>query len=406
MAGVQYHSTTKEKTWKLPVKCIWPHSKLSCGIWLKKTIDKPLLWTAGANDEIYKYTPLSIGETRVFSLQPGQITDPVIGHLSTMPLDQPCAYEALSYAWSYPKDSYIQVNKSSLQVTANLVDALSHIRSTTETRLLWIDAICINQNDLKERSSQVAQMRAVYSRASRVLVWLGRSTERTEIGMRFLQSCIKAERLQEARWQNLPPSVIFNGIADVLYRHWFQRFWIVQEVALAKEVVMSCGSYQVSWENRVRPVLRFLRTIKIVASSPEWQLNGLDRIDMDILLSLLHAQLESGPDAKLWASRPRLPDLLELVYSMRQRKATDWHDRVYALLGLAYPEEETNVITDYCQSAEEAYYQFAHAASRQTELMCDDLEGKPRPQQISPSQVAQKMLDCVRAISQRNDVVK
>lgn len=404
MAHVQYHSSTKEKSWKLPVKWLRPHLKLTYGVWFRKTIDKPMLRASSAtSDALYDHTPLTARDIRIFSLNPGEGKDPITGSLAITSLDQPCAYDALSYAWgSLGLTSTVQVNKSTFAITENLLDALCYIRSPTEIKVLWIDAICINQNDIRERSQQVQQMKDVFSTASKVYAWLGPSTEHTEVGMRTLESFLNAKILEDAAWRVLPPALVFQGLTDILQRPWFQRFWVVQEGALAKEVVMSCGPHHISWSNQIRPVLSFLRTIKIAVTSPQWQAMGLNNIDMDFLLGLLQSQLESGPDADLWANRSRMPDLLELAYSMRNRNATDLRDRIYALLGIANAENQ--IIPDYLKSAEDTYDEFARKASRQTKIMCEDLEAAKRSEtKHHPSESAEEATMPVQLAQDAND---
>lgn len=91
--------------------------------------------------------------------------------------DQP-KYEALSYVWGSPNASLsIEVNGCQFFVTKNLEAALKQFRPHSSTpRILWIDAICISQSDMNERTPQVQQMDAVYRGAKNVLVWLGRET--------------------------------------------------------------------------------------------------------------------------------------------------------------------------------------------------------------------------------------
>ena len=92
--------------------------------------------------------------------------------------DEPGSYEALSYVWGSSKVLRLMfVHGHVFRITANLDTALRHLRHETQVRSLWIDAICINQKDNKEKSSQVNQMRHVYAKASRVLVWLGPGDE-------------------------------------------------------------------------------------------------------------------------------------------------------------------------------------------------------------------------------------
>ncbi|RBR13617.1 hypothetical protein FVER53590_08582 [Fusarium verticillioides] len=83
-------------------------------------------------------------------------------------------YETLSYAWGSSEDkATIIVNEATLQITQNLRDALSYLRHDSKPRSIWIDAICINQSDVDERSSQVRLMGRIYSSASCVISWLG-----------------------------------------------------------------------------------------------------------------------------------------------------------------------------------------------------------------------------------------
>lgn len=92
--------------------------------------------------------------------------------------------EALSYAWGdATNQKTIQVNGRPFQVTNNLYIALHHLRRENEVRCMWIDAICINQDDLDECSSQVAQMQRVYRGAKRMVVFLGETWSEREAVM-------------------------------------------------------------------------------------------------------------------------------------------------------------------------------------------------------------------------------
>jgi hypothetical protein len=84
-------------------------------------------------------------------------------------------YEALSYCWGDPElQGFILLNGNAASVTVNLTRALENIRLDHGTRVLWVDALCINQEDTTERNHQVKQMGAIYQKAERVVVWLGR----------------------------------------------------------------------------------------------------------------------------------------------------------------------------------------------------------------------------------------
>jgi hypothetical protein len=97
-------------------------------------------------------------------------------------------YEALSYTWGDTKrTARITLNGRSLLVTENLYTALLHLRSSSEDRIMWIDAICIDQDNWEERGHQVQLMGDIYQQAERVVVWLGRGTEATDIAMHCMQ---------------------------------------------------------------------------------------------------------------------------------------------------------------------------------------------------------------------------
>ncbi|KAH8900958.1 hypothetical protein GQ53DRAFT_611188, partial [Thozetella sp. PMI_491] len=100
--------------------------------------------------------------------------EPIRCSLRETLLSQPVRYEALSYCWGdLGSDSTIECNGKALGIRRNLEEALRHLRHRDKPRLLWIDAICINQDDRAEKADQVPLMRNIYSRAERTLVWLG-----------------------------------------------------------------------------------------------------------------------------------------------------------------------------------------------------------------------------------------
>lgn len=83
-------------------------------------------------------------------------------------------YEALSYTWGSAHKQYdIEISGNTLPITENLHLALQHLRHPEEDRILWIDAICIDQDNVGERGHQVRQMASIYERVVRAIIWLG-----------------------------------------------------------------------------------------------------------------------------------------------------------------------------------------------------------------------------------------
>ena len=144
---------------------------------------------------IYKPLAKSLGEFRLLTIKPGPRTSLLECSLTVLPLgdishhkegtydwtshkshedywelehaSKPISlvpeFESLSYTWGDPKITEpILVNGHVLNITTNLNAALLALRKTNEERVLWVDAICINQADVQERSEQVLRMRDIY----------------------------------------------------------------------------------------------------------------------------------------------------------------------------------------------------------------------------------------------------
>ncbi|KAF2164321.1 hypothetical protein M409DRAFT_25200 [Zasmidium cellare ATCC 36951] len=133
----------------------------------------------------YQYEPLEQGEIRLLTIQPcpqDQSVPVVCGlsHVSLAGLDTR-PYEALSYVWGDPKPRVpINVDKKILLLPVNSEKVLRRVAYPDKPRTIWIDSVCINQFDLKERNQQVAIMRSIYEVATMVLVYIGDSDEYTD----------------------------------------------------------------------------------------------------------------------------------------------------------------------------------------------------------------------------------
>ncbi|KAF2733188.1 HET-domain-containing protein, partial [Polyplosphaeria fusca] len=111
---------------------------------------------------------------RLLQLLPGEYDEPITCNLFPIDSVELYEYEALSYVWGQVNNSsIIHVNDWEMLITENLEVALRSLRLEHEPRLLWIDAICINQSSVTEKTSQVAKMGDIYKAAKRVLVFLG-----------------------------------------------------------------------------------------------------------------------------------------------------------------------------------------------------------------------------------------
>jgi hypothetical protein len=204
------------------------------------------------------------------------------------------SYEALSYCWGEPTDiESIYCNGREKSVGRNLETALRHLRRTDETRILWADAICINQENLPEKSYQVSIMSLIYRDAKRVVVWLGEATDTTEQAISLLNKLSDASErfsdfLQPSTRSRMawywPELKEFLGIPvdwiehfkpgpimalnELMKRRWFGRAWIVQEVTSAKDIDILCGEHQIQWR-KLYYGLRFAKKCGIADDTHE-----------------------------------------------------------------------------------------------------------------------------------------
>jgi hypothetical protein len=131
-------------------------------------------------------------------------------------------YEALSYTWGGEEKPYsIIIKEQILNITANLHAVLLRLRDRSLERIIWIDAICINQENREEQGQQVQLMAAIYSKAHRVLVWLGETADDVEGALEDIQ---RAANEESAELSN--KEINQRAIFKLLQRPWFQRIWV------------------------------------------------------------------------------------------------------------------------------------------------------------------------------------
>ncbi|KAJ6201965.1 heterokaryon incompatibility protein-domain-containing protein, partial [Bipolaris maydis] len=186
----------------------------------------------------YSYSPLPTGSDsiRLLRLMPHKDeTANIKCELFEHSLHNLCRthlYEALSYEWGNPKEKLpVFIHEHSFNVTINLHAALSRLRNHSMERILWADAICINQNDNKEKSEQVLIMGEIYSRATKVYAWLGEADRQIDCVFDVLQDDLDDDILHKE----------FNWLRPLYLQPYWRRVWIVQELVLAKVVVVCCG---------------------------------------------------------------------------------------------------------------------------------------------------------------------
>jgi ankyrin repeat protein len=296
----------------------------------------------------YKYSPLDLGKRsfRLVRLIKGN-EGPIQCEIINAQFDDKediIPYDALSYTWGDQNNlREIEVHRTTfhvdvmvLSVTENLHVALQRLRRREDDRILWIDAICIDQGNPKERGHQVEQMSSIYEQATKVVFWLGKSTLVTPTAFEYMRRLQKeahghacnswaiSDERWRPLWRNIRPLLsnrhdswdefLREGFKDLLARAWFRRAWIIQEVAQARTAEVMCGAQSTS-----------ARIFAVTASLLKMETEHHCQAILDIM---------PGPSRETsWWARKR--DLRTLLYKFRKSKRSDARDAVYSLLGVS-----------------------------------------------------------------------
>ncbi len=205
----------------------------------------------------FDYSPLADSdEIRLLALEPASRFRTIKCSTIHATLSDKPRYEALSYMWGPSQPMrLIELDGKLYGVRENLWHALVHLRSEEEERILWIDAVCINQQDIHERNHQVTQMGKIYSEATKTTVWLGMADHSTPLAVKFLRETSMAiqsvhaycKLLRDLSFPAVSSSPVLSAVQALCLREYWNRLWIVQEVALATEVVVQVGVETFPW---------------------------------------------------------------------------------------------------------------------------------------------------------------
>lgn len=309
------------------------------------------------------YKPLTHArQIRIVRILPGRFNDALEVQLLHTSLDSTrYKYDALSYVWgSKVNPSQIGIKHGSLRhrrhrqgfITSNLDIALRHMRHSTKTRIVWADAICINQHDVHERNEQVLLMGEIYHSASRVTAFLGPAQDGSTSVFQFIRALDRQEdRKRAKREPELPDDLKWDkNLLVALYhltkRPWFQRLWIRQEIALGYENArLMCGRHFLYW-----PLFceSFMRAVDALV---QWVLE-------EYLQKPIHRDMSTVTDVIVSSQKPMYLDTLR--YTNGSSVCQDPRDKIYAVLSRLSPEDqEIDIKPDYSKSTESTYIELA-----------------------------------------------
>lgn len=271
-------------------------------------------------------------------------------------------YIALSYTWGDKMLSRtVTVDGCGTRITVNLAEAIDAIYQFARSRRLmfWADSICIDQNNLQERSKQVALMNSIYRSAELVTIWLGAAADDSDIaftrmrewGSRF--HSLKEEHngsdglavtsipIDDPFFFGPSEQPALKAIDMICRRPWWSRAWIVQEgsVASPERTLLFCGTQMATW-TCWRAALHITHHIVHFKSS------GMS-VDFDVGMPI---RLDSFREDRETGANIQLFDVLELL---RTYHCEDPRDKIYAGLGMAMDVQENDFIPDYEKSYRE-----------------------------------------------------
>ncbi|PQE29702.1 Heterokaryon incompatibility protein [Rutstroemia sp. NJR-2017a WRK4] len=310
---------------------------------------------------LFHHRPLDTSrrEIRLLVLHPAEDILDVFGYSCTLvhvSVDEDPDYEALSYVWgSKANKQKILIDGRQLEVTSNLAEALNHLYDCDTPRKLWVDAICINQEDISERSHQVQSMTEIYARARNVVVWMGVLGIATQNFLHHVENSEDDDQTPEhlRRWTasgtRIPGNTsAFNEedlevLSEVAQNPWFKRVWVVQEVAVAREVIVQTGRTTISWSAFCTALEKY--------------------VDKHEMKSVIEAASTINTIRTARTQKPYYMDLFILLERFRHCLATDERDKVFALLGLASSslaqEKVVRVTPDYSKPAIDVFKSLA-----------------------------------------------
>jgi hypothetical protein len=266
-------------------------------------------------------------------------------------------YNALSYTWGDSSDNEhtIRINGKTFKVKENLHQALHRLRSGFHNTYIWIDAICINQEEGIERNHQVGIMRTIYERAEKVLVWLGDACENSQNALTLADHLYNYRQSEEdlAKHVFATPDIAlyFKALKELFARGYWGRIWVVQEITVAKDVLVICGTHTVS--------LKILIEAQKVMSSEQ----GQRALALQPLEDNIWSQIIWNGPSSIHASRAgfleRRLSLYEAVQYHYLKGASDPRDKLFALMGLSNDAYRHALEIDYSTPVEKVYYEFA-----------------------------------------------
>ncbi|KAF6232635.1 hypothetical protein HO173_009074 [Letharia columbiana] len=311
-------------------------------------------------------------DCRILCILPGRASDPVVCTTSVISLAEAAGrYDALSYCWgSKDRTRPIVCDNAPFSVTPNLECALKRLRAPDIARNFWIDQLCIDQDNLREKEQQLGLMAGIYRRSSRLLIWLGDDEDDSRKANKIIDRLLKLDQiaglgnkysnddvsqqtrgsigLDQLKSHGLPgpKDTGWLELRSLLSRPWFSRIWTVQEAAVATKTDILWGKeYSLSWQGMLSIMVLVREHLPRTLLGSDIFFRGLPA-DSVYRIAATMRTLEDGTHH----------DLFNLALTYKAYGAAKPQDKLYALLNIS----NSSQTADYEKSAETTFHEMAH----------------------------------------------
>jgi hypothetical protein len=243
-------------------------------------------------------------------------------------------YDALSYEWGDASQlKALQLNGSRILVRENLWDALDSLRDEKYPKALWVDFLCIDQNNIAEKNKQVPLMAFIFRRAQQAIIWLGSHQQPVD---EQHEKKLGYTKNVDQRAKHAAEIELEYFMHRLVHEEYWKRAWIIQEVGMASKITVNYGSGSMEWKDFIK-LLNWYR-----------EQNPNDAATQAIL------KLDNMRRSKF--SQTESFSLQNLVDEFRDAFCELPHDKVYAFIGLANDTIDNEIPVNYQQSESEVYY--------------------------------------------------
>ena len=291
-------------------------------------------------------------------------------------------YDALSYAWgSGGKFSEIRCNGLQVLVTENLFKALYALRSTNKNaRYLWVDALCINQDDSSEKNEQVWNMLAIYQKARKVIAWLGPGKYPH---MRHVLLAASESPFSSSSENTFDFWSAVEGVSYLYKRPWFKRLWVQQEIFAARELEFQCGNLCFEWYQmlsdpelllglpHLRPYGEWIEDRKRPYKKTSFDIPEEVVRQTDAILKLAKTRKQDLKCFQIFAvNKSNRPEFVDALLHTGSLDATNPRDYIYGIIGMTgYPAKAMRIQDWFTARQSELFIPIDYSADL-TAIMC------------------------------------